>query len=135
MRISDWSSDVCSSDLLIKIDIDGNKVDEDNPWHVNKAGFVQLSLFHRVLPDAHAIIHTHTTATVAACAHEGGLQPVNLYACNFAGQLPYHHFEGVTVREEKGERLAENLGAQPTPSLQHHDHSVKGTTLTDPFIN
>src|SRR3546814_1511469 len=93
MRISDWSSDVCSSDLLIKIDIDGNKVDEDNPWHVNKAGFVQHSLFHRVLPDAHAIIHTHTTATVAVCALEGGLQSVNFYACNFAGQLAYHDFE------------------------------------------
>ena len=32
-------SEVCASNL-IKIDIDGNKVDEDNPWHVNKAGFV-----------------------------------------------------------------------------------------------
>ncbi len=28
---------------LIKIDIDGNKIDVDNPWHVNKAGFVQHS--------------------------------------------------------------------------------------------
>ena len=63
-----------SASSLIKIDIDGNKVDADNPWHVNKAGFVQHSLFHRVLPDAHAIIHTHTTATTAVCSLEGGLQ-------------------------------------------------------------
>ena len=35
---------------LSKIDIDGNKIDADNPWHVNKAGFVQHSLFHRTLP-------------------------------------------------------------------------------------
>ena len=102
-------SEVCASNL-IKIDIDGNKVDEDNPWHVNKAGFVQHSLFHRVLPDAHAIIHTHTTATVAVCGLEGGLQPVNFYACNFMGQLAYHDFEGVTVREEEGARLVEHLG-------------------------
>ena len=87
---------------LIKIDIDGNKIDVDNPWYVNKAGFVQHSLFHRTLPDAHAIIHTHTTATVAVCSLEGGLQPVNFYACNFMGQLAYHDFEGVTVREEEG---------------------------------
>src|SRR3546814_3810270 len=63
-------SEVTASSL-IKIDIDGNKVDADNPWHVNKAGFVQHSLFHRELPDAHAIIHTHTTATMAVCALEG----------------------------------------------------------------
>ena len=73
---------------LIKIDIDGNKIDIDNPWHVNKAGFVQHSLFHRTLPDAHAIIHTHTTATVAVCSLEGGLQPVNFYAATSWGNWP-----------------------------------------------
>src|SRR3546814_2593128 len=82
-------SEVTASSL-IKIDIDGNKVDADNPWHVNKAGFVQHSLFHRELPDAHAIIHTHTTATMAVCALEGGLQPTNFYACNYMGQIAYH---------------------------------------------
>jgi ribulose-5-phosphate 4-epimerase/fuculose-1-phosphate aldolase len=62
---------------LIKIDGEGNKVDADNPWHVNKAGFVQHSLFHREVPDAHAIIHTHATAIVAVSSMEGGLQPIN----------------------------------------------------------
>jgi ribulose-5-phosphate 4-epimerase/fuculose-1-phosphate aldolase len=126
-------SEVTAS-TLIKIDIDGNKVDEDNPWHVNKAGFVQHSLFHRVLPDAHAIIHTHTTATVAVCALEGGLQPVNFYACNFAGQLAYHDFEGVTVREEEGERLVKNLGDKRILMLKNHGPVVMGKTLTEAFI-
>lgn len=126
-------SEVCASNL-IKIDIDGNKVDEDNPWHVNKAGFVQHSLFHRVLPDAHAIIHTHTTATVAVCGLEGGLQPVNFYACNFAGQLAYHDFEGVTVREEEGERLVQNLGDKRILMLKNHGPVVMGKTLTEAFI-
>ena len=56
-------SEVCASNL-VKIDIDGNKLD-DNPFPVNLAGFVQHSLFHRHLPDAHAIAHTHTTAAMA----------------------------------------------------------------------
>jgi ribulose-5-phosphate 4-epimerase/fuculose-1-phosphate aldolase len=119
---------------LIKIDIDGNKIDVDNPWHVNKAGFVQHSLFHRTLPDAHAIIHTHTTATVAVCSLEGGLQPVNFYACNFMGQLAYHDFEGVTVREEEGARLVQNLGDKRILMLKNHGPVVMGKTLTDAFI-
>ena len=45
---------------LVKIDIDGNKLD-DNPYPVNKAGFVQHAMFHRELDWAHAIAHTHTT--------------------------------------------------------------------------
>ena len=119
---------------LIKIDIDGNKIDADNPWHVNKAGFVQHSLFHRTLPDAHAIIHTHTTATVAVCSLEGGLQPINFYACNFAEQLAYHDFEGVTVREEEGTRLVENLGEKRILMLKNHGPVVMGKTLPDAFI-
>ena len=52
---------------LIKIDIDGNKLSESD-YGVNKAGFVQHSLFHRHLENAHCIIHTHTTATAAVCS-------------------------------------------------------------------
>jgi ribulose-5-phosphate 4-epimerase/fuculose-1-phosphate aldolase len=119
---------------LIKIDIDGNKLDVDNPWHVNKAGFVQHSLFHRHLDDAHAIIHTHTTATMAVCSLDGGLQPTNFYACNFMGQLAYHDFEGVTVREEEGERLLKNLGDKRILMLKNHGPVVMGKTLPDAFI-
>ena len=126
-------SEVTASSL-IKIDIDGNKIDVDNPWHVNKAGFVQHSLFHRTLPDAHAIIHTHTTATVAVCSLEGGLQPVNFYACNFMGQLAYHDFEGVTVREEEGVRLVEHLGDKRILMLRNHGPVVMGKSLPDAFI-
>ena len=100
-----FHSEVKASNLL-KIDIDGNKLCGGN-YPVNKAGFVQHSLFHRELSDAHCIAHVHTTATMAVCSMEGGLQPVNFYACNFIGRLSYHDFEGVTVREEEGVRLLE----------------------------
>jgi ribulose-5-phosphate 4-epimerase/fuculose-1-phosphate aldolase len=126
-------SEVTASSL-VKIDIDGNKLDADNPWHVNKAGFVQHSLFHRTLHDAHAIIHTHTTATMAVCSLDGGLQPTNFYACNFMGQLAYHDFEGVTVREEEGTRLVQNLGDKRILMLKNHGPVVMGKTLPDAFI-
>ncbi len=126
-------SEVTASNL-IKIDIDGNKLDTDNPWHVNKAGFVQHGLFHRVLPDAHAIIHTHTTATMAVCCSEGGLLPTSFYACNFIGQIAYHDFEGVTVREEEGERLVKNLGDKRILMLKNHGPVVMGKSLPDAFI-
>lgn len=118
---------------LVKIDINGNKLD-DNPWPVNKAGFVQHSEFHRHLPDAHCIIHTHTTATMAVCSLEGGLQPVNFYACNFIGRIAYHDFEGVTVREEEGERLRANLGGKRILMLRNHGPVVIGPTLPIAFV-
>jgi len=126
-------SEVTASSL-VKIDIDGNKLDADNPWHVNKAGFVQHSLFHRVLPDAHAIIHTHTTATMAVCSLDGGLMPTNFYACNFMGQLAYHDFEGVTVRADEGERLVQSLGDKRILMLKNHGPVVMGRSLPEAFI-
>lgn len=126
-------SEVTASSL-VKIDIDGNKLDTANPWHVNKAGFVQHGLFHRHLRDAHAIIHTHTTATMAVCSVDGGLQPTNFYACNFIGQLAYHDFEGVTVREEEGARLLQNLGDKRILMLRNHGPVVMGKSLPEAFI-
>ena len=126
-------SEVTASSL-VKVDIDGNKLDADNPWHVNRAGFVQHSLFHRELPDAHCIIHTHTTATVAVCSLEGGLQPINFYACNVMGQLAYHDFEGVTVRDEEGPALLTSLGNKRIMMLRNHGPVVMGKTLPEAFI-
>jgi ribulose-5-phosphate 4-epimerase/fuculose-1-phosphate aldolase len=118
---------------LVKIDIDGNKLD-DNPYPVNQAGFVQHSLFHRHLPDAHAIAHTHTTAGMAVSSLEGGLQPTNFYAANWIGQLAYHDFEGVTVRPEEGERLLEHLGDKRAMLLKNHGILVMGRTLPEAFL-
>jgi ribulose-5-phosphate 4-epimerase/fuculose-1-phosphate aldolase len=82
--------DEVTASNLVKIDIDGNVLAGNYP--VNKAGFTQHAYFHRHLDWAHAICHTHTTATMAVCASENGLEPTNFYACNFIGQIGYHDF-------------------------------------------
>jgi len=126
-------SEVCASNL-VKIDIDGNNLGASQ-YPVNKAGFVQHSYFHRHVPWAHAICHTHTTATMAVCSLEGGLQPVNFYACNFAGRLAYHDFEGVTVRAEEGQRLLANLGDKRILMLRNHGPVVLGQSLPEIFVS
>ena len=125
-------SEVTASSL-VKIDLDGNKLD-DSPYPVNRAGFVQHSLFHRHLPDAHCIAHTHTTAGMAVSSVEGGLRSVNFYACNFANQVAYHEFEGVTVRDEEGERLLEHLGNKRIMLLRNHGVLVMGRTVPETFV-
>lgn len=125
-------SEVTASNL-VKIDIDGNTLD-GSPYPVNLAGFTQHSVFHRHLPDAHCIMHTHTTAGMAVSALEGGLQPINFYACNFIGQIAYHDFEGVTVRAEEGERLLANLGDRRVMFLRNHGILVMGRTLPEAFV-
>ena len=124
--------DEVTASNLVKIDIDGNVLAGNYP--VNKAGFTQHAYFHRHLDWAHAICHTHTTATMAVCASENGLEPTNFYACNFIGQIGYHDFEGVTVRPEEGERLLQNLGDKRILMLRNHGPVVMGRTLPEMFI-
>ena len=125
-------SEICASNL-VKIDIDGNTLD-GSAAPVNKAGFTQHSFFHANLPWAHAICHTHTTATMAVCSLEGGLQALNFYACNFAGRLGYHDFEGITVRSEEGQRLLANLGTKRILMLKNHGPVILGRTVPEVFL-
>lgn len=125
-------SEVTASSL-VKIDIDGNKLDGSD-YPVNLAGFTQHSVFHRHLPDAHCIAHTHTTAGMAVSSLEGGLLPVNFYAASFIGQLAYHDFEGVTVRAEEGERLIANLGDKRCMLLRNHGILVMGRSVAEAYI-
>ena len=124
-------SEITASNL-VKIDIDGNTLSGNYP--VNKAGFTQHSRFHRELPNAHAICHTHTTATMAVASMEGGLQPVNFYACNFIGRIAYHDFEGVTVRDEEGDRLVANLGDKSILMLRNHGPVILGRSIPEVFL-
>src|SRR5690606_36684478 len=102
-----WSEVTASN--LIEILSEGKKPCR-SAYPVNLVGFTQHSVFHKRLPWAHAIVHTHTPDTMAVCSSEEGLTPTNFYSCFFEGSIGYHDFEGITVRPEEGERLIRNIG-------------------------
>ncbi len=124
-------SEITASNL-VKVDIDGNRLDS-NAMPINPAGFLQHSLFHRNIPDAHCVIHTHTTATMAVCATQEGLVPTNFYSAAFAGRIAWHAFEGVTIREDEGDRLLRNLGDRRVMMLRNHGPLVMAPTLPQAF--
>ncbi|MXP10508.1 class II aldolase/adducin family protein [Pseudoblastomonas halimionae] len=123
--------DEVTASNLVKIDVEGNTLSGNYP--VNRAGFTQHAHFHRNIEDAHAICHVHTTATMAVCSMEDGLQPTNFYACSFIGQIGYHDFEGVTIRPEEGDRLLANLGDKRILMLRNHGPVVIGKTIPQMF--
>lgn len=125
--------DEVTASNLVKIDIDGHVLD-GSPYPVNRAGFTQHSVFHRHLPDAHCIIHTHTTAGMAVSSVAEGLRPISFYAAAFIGQIAYHDFEGVTIRADEGERLVANLGDKRVMLLRNHGTLVMASTLEEAFL-
>ena len=126
-------SEVTASNLL-KIDIEGNKLDADNPWPVNPAGFTIHGAIHENVPGAHCVMHTHTTNGLAVACTEGGLAQNNFYSAQLHGLVAYHDFEGITIHAEEAPRLLKNMADKPAVILRNHGLLSWGTTLPMAFV-
>ena len=119
---------------LIKIDIEGNKV-EDSPYPVNPAGFTIHSALHMNRDDAHCIIHLHTTDGVAVSAQADGLLPLDQHAMLILGDVAYHDYEGVALDLDERERLVHDIGADKhLMMLRNHGTLAIGRSCADAFL-
>jgi ribulose-5-phosphate 4-epimerase/fuculose-1-phosphate aldolase len=104
---------------LVKIDLAGNVVGASR-WPVNPAGFTIHGAIHAGIPNAHCVMHTHTTAGMAVACSQGGLSMSNFYSAQLHGKVAYHDFEGITVHADEGPRLIANIGDKPAVILRNH---------------
>jgi ribulose-5-phosphate 4-epimerase/fuculose-1-phosphate aldolase len=118
---------------LVLIDIEGNPVRETK-WPVNNAGFVIHSAIHAAIPQAHCVMHTHTTTGVAVACLQEGLSPHNFYGAMLVGRVAYHEFEGVTVEADEKERLVRDIGDKPAVILRNHGLLAWGPSLPQAFL-
>lgn len=121
-------SEVTASNL-VKIDTQGHKLDADNPYPVNPAGFTVHSAIHQQLGGAHCVMHTHTTTGSAVACTASGLAQNNFYSAQLHGLVAYHDFEGITVHADEAPRLLHNMGNKPLIILRNHGLLSWGETL------
>jgi ribulose-5-phosphate 4-epimerase/fuculose-1-phosphate aldolase len=121
-------SEVTAGNLL-KIDVQGNKLDAHNPWPVNPAGFTIHAAIHDSVPQAHCVMHTHTTNGLAVACTEGGLAQNNFYSAQLYELVAYHDFEGITIHADEAPRLLASLGDKPLMILRNHGLLAAGPTL------
>ena len=124
--------EVTASNLVL-IDVEGNPLRETK-WPVNRAGFVIHSAIHEALPEAHCVMHTHTTTGLAVACLEGGLSPTNFYSAQLQGNLAYHEFEGITVVPDEKERLVASIGKKRALVLRNHGLLAWGPSLSEAFL-
>jgi ribulose-5-phosphate 4-epimerase/fuculose-1-phosphate aldolase len=117
---------------LVLIDIDGNPV-RPTDWPVNRAGFVIHSAIHGAIPQAHCVMHTHTTSGIAVACLKEGLSPHNFYGAMLHGRVAYHEFEGITVEEGERERLVRDIGDKPAVVLRNHGLLAWGPSVPEAF--
>jgi ribulose-5-phosphate 4-epimerase/fuculose-1-phosphate aldolase len=124
-------SEVTASNL-VKVDLEGNIVGPSD-WPINPAGFTFHGAIHATLPEAHCVMHVHTTPTLAVCCTEEGLSYTNFYAAQLYGQVAYHEFEGITVHLDEGKRILDSAGGKPVLLLRNHGPVVIGRTLAQAY--
>jgi ribulose-5-phosphate 4-epimerase/fuculose-1-phosphate aldolase len=113
---------------LVKVDLAGNIVGSSD-WPINPAGITFHGAIHATLPDAHCVMHLHTTATQAVCCLKGGLSFTNFYAAQLYGKVAYHDFEGITVHAEEGARILRSAEGKPVLLLRNHGPVTIGHSL------
>lgn len=125
-------SEVTASNL-VKIDLQG-KVLDGSPYPVNPAGFTVHAALHEGLPDAHCVMHTHTTAGIAVACTQGGLAQNNFYSAQLHELVAYHDFEGITIHADEAPRLLKNIGDKPVVILRNHGLLAWAKTLPLAFV-
>ncbi|MEZ5653595.1 MAG: class II aldolase/adducin family protein [Burkholderiaceae bacterium] len=117
---------------LVKIDARGDKVG-DSDGFVNPAGVVIHSAVHAARPDAHCVMHTHTTAGMAVACKRDGLRYDNFYGALVFGEVAYHDFEGVTTDDHECARLVESLGKRRLLILRNHGLIAVGSDVAHTY--
>ena len=125
-------SEITASSLLL-VDLDGNVLRESR-WPMNRAGFVIHSALHESQPEAHCIMHTHTTTGMAVACLKDGLSPHNFYGAMLQGQVAYHDFEGITVEPGEKERLVRDIGDKRAVILRNHGLLAWGPSVSQAFL-
>jgi ribulose-5-phosphate 4-epimerase/fuculose-1-phosphate aldolase len=118
---------------LVKIDLDGNKLDTDNPFPINPAGFVIHSAIHAARTDAKCVLHTHTTNGIAVSAQKNGVLPISQQSIFILASLAYHSYEGVALNEDEKPRLVRDLGDKNFLMLRNHGLLTVGESIADAF--
>ncbi len=117
---------------LVKVDIQGNIIGHSD-WPINPAGFTFHGAIHATMPNAHCVMHIHSTPTMAVCCLKDGLSYTNFYAAQLWRQVAYHDFEGITVHGEEGARILASSAGKPVLLLRNHGPVVIGTSLAQAF--
>ena len=126
--------DEITASSLVRVDMQCNKLDTDNPHPVNPAGFVIHSAVHEARHEAACVLHTHTRAGVAISAQKEGVLPISQQSTFVLASLAYHSYEGVAIREDEKLRLQKNLGDANYLMLRNHGLLTVGKTIADAFL-
>ncbi|HEY4373078.1 MAG TPA: class II aldolase/adducin family protein [Burkholderiales bacterium] len=127
--------DEITASSLVKVDIDGNVLEDPTGYGINPAGYVIHSAVHAARHDVACVMHTHTRDGIAVSAQKQGLLPLSQHSMRFYNRIAYHAYEGVALDLEERERLVADLGPLQAMILRNHGLLTTGKTVREAFDN
>ena len=131
--------DEVTASMLVKIDVDGNVVDQGAAHSlalrgkVNPAGFVVHSAIHMQATINHCVLHTHSRAGMAVAALKHGLLPLNQKGLEFYNRIGYHDYQGLAFDNAERAGLARDLGPHQALILRNHGLLTVGDDCASAF--
>lgn len=126
--------DEITASNLVKVNSKGQILD-DSPYPVNPAGFMIHSAIHAARHDATCVLHTHALNGTAVSAQREGLLPITQHAMVVIGNLGYHDYEGIALRDEEKPRLVKDLGSNNFLMLRNHGLLTVGGSVAEAWNN
>lgn len=118
---------------LVKVDVRG-RIIGDSQYRVNPTGFTIHGAVHSARPDAHCVMHLHTTSGIAVSMLRCGLLPVSQHAMRFYKSIAYHDYEGVALDSAEEKRLIADLGPHKAMILHNHGTLTCGVTVGEAYV-
>ena len=126
--------DEVTASNLVKVDHDGNVLDDPTDSGFNQAGFVIHGCVHEARPEAGCVLHTHTRAGVAVSAMKCGLLPISQHAMRVQAEVTYHEYHGIALDLDERKTLAADLGPNSKAMiLRNHGLLTLGATVREAF--
>jgi ribulose-5-phosphate 4-epimerase/fuculose-1-phosphate aldolase len=120
-------------DNLIKVSFDGTILSETKHG-INPAGSVIHGATHEARPDVGCVLHLHTINGVAVSSVKEGLLPISQHALHLFGEIAYHDYEGIAMREDEKVTIVRDLGQKKIMLLRNHGSLAVGSTIPEAFM-
>ena len=127
--------DEITASNLVKIDIDGNIIQDDCPFEINPAGYTIHSAVHKARHEVICVIHNHQVDAIAVASQKFGLLPLSQYSAFALASLSYHRYEGLAVDSNEVKRIQDDLDANNFMLLPNHGALTCGVSVGDAFMH
>lgn len=125
--------DEITASSLVKVDVEGNILDDSTGLGINPGGFTIHSAVHKARPDITCVMHSHTAAGIAVSVQQDGLLPLTQHSMRFTDSIAYHDYEGVHFTDDERRKLQKSLGRHKAMILRNHGLLVAGSTIPEAF--